>query len=141
MRLRDLYQIYHHQVQFLVIYIREAHPVDGWWFGDNLVGWLLRKKKTKAAMDIFEPKTTEERLAVAQRCADALDYGIPTLVDGIDNAVNEAYAALPTRLYLIGMDGRVVYASEPGPWGFKPAQLEKAIRQYLQTEEAAKRQN
>ncbi|MBK5106703.1 MAG: hypothetical protein JJE12_01170 [Anaerolineales bacterium] len=28
--LRDLYQQYHEQVQFLSIYIREAHPKDGW---------------------------------------------------------------------------------------------------------------
>lgn len=108
--------------------------MDGWWLGNNFMGRLLKIKKSRAAMDIYEHNTMEERRAAAQRCADTLDYGIPTLVDEIDNAVNWAYAALPTRLYLIGLDGRVVYASAPGPWGFKPGQLEKAIRQYLQNE-------
>ena len=134
MRLRDLYQAYHQQVQFLVIYIEEAHPVDGWWFGNNFMGRLLKMKRSKAAMDIFDPRSMEERQLIAQRCALMLDYEIPTLVDGIDNAVNWAYAALPTRLYLIGLDGRVEYASTPGPWGFKPSQLEKAIRQTLKND-------
>ncbi|NQT73421.1 MAG: hypothetical protein HQ553_11745 [Chloroflexi bacterium] len=30
MSLPDLYAKYHDRVQFLVIYIREAHPIDGW---------------------------------------------------------------------------------------------------------------
>jgi len=32
---------------------------------------------------------------------------------------------------LIGRDGRVVYKSRPGPFGFEPAGLEAAIRGLL----------
>lgn len=46
-----------------------------------------------------------------------------------------AYAALPDRLYLVGLDGRVVYASGPGPFGFKPAELKEAMNKYLSQEE------
>jgi hypothetical protein len=28
--LRDLYEQYSERVQFLVVYIHEAHPIDGW---------------------------------------------------------------------------------------------------------------
>ena len=129
-----MYQKYHQEVQFLVIYIKEAHPIDGWWFGNSPLKWLLKLKKSKAALDIYDPKTNQERHGVAQRCADTLDYGIPTLVDDVDDAVNQQYAALPTRMYLVGINGRVVYAGSPGPWGFKPAQLEKAIKAYLETD-------
>ena len=45
--------------------------------------------------------------------------------------VNKAYAASPTRLYLVGQDGRVVYAGGLGPWGFRPAELKGAIEGYL----------
>jgi hypothetical protein len=114
-----------------MIYIREAHPVDGWWFGKGPFKWILKLKGSKAALDVHDPKTTTERTKVAQRCADTLAYGIPTLVDAIDDAVNQQYAALPTRLYLVGLDGKVVYAAGPGPWGFKPPQLERAIQVYL----------
>ena len=54
-------------------------------------------------------------------------YDIPTLVDGMDDAVMTAYAAHPDRMYLVGVDGRVVYAGGRGPWGFKPAELKRAI--------------
>jgi hypothetical protein len=49
----------------------------------------------------------------------------------MDDRVSEAYAAKPTRLYLVGEDGRVVYAGGLGPWGFKPRELEQAIKEYL----------
>ena len=105
--------------------------MDGWWFGGGIIGLLFKLKKSRAATDVYDPKTTEERQAVAGRCEVDLGYGITTLVDGIDDAVSKAYAALPTRLYLVGLDGRVVYAGGPGPFGFKPAELKSAINKYL----------
>ena len=46
----------------------------------------------------------------------------------MDDAVMTAYAAWPERLYLIDVDGRVLYAGGRGPFGFKPRELEKAIQ-------------
>ena len=43
----------------------------------------------------------------------------------------KAYAAMPTRLYLIRLDGKVIYAGGLGPFGFKPAELKLAIEKYL----------
>ncbi len=92
---------------------------------------MLKISRSRAATDLYDPKTIGERRAVAGQCEMALQYGIPTYVDEMDDAVNEAYAAWPTRLYLIGMDGRVVYAGGLGPFGFKPAELGAAIEEYL----------
>lgn len=127
MRLQDLFQRYHDQLQFLSIYIREAHPVDGWWFGKGPISWLMKAYSSRAAQDVYDPTTMEERRSVAGRCQETLQYGIPTLVDEMDDAVNKAYAAWPTRLYLVDLDGRVAYAAEKGPFGFKPPELEAAI--------------
>ena len=129
--LLDLYEKYHEQVIFLNIYIREAHPVDGWWFGEGLQARLMRIYSPQAALDVYDPQTIEERRAVASRCEQALQYGIDTYVDELDDAVSKTYAALPTRLYLVDRDGRVAYAGGLGPWGFKPAELEQAIDHYL----------
>ncbi len=131
MSLHDLYEQYHDRVQFIVIYIREAHPVDGWWLGGGVFGLAMKVRRSKSATDVYDPKTMEERRQVAARCESALQYGIPTLVDEIDDPVNRAYAAIPTRLYLIGMDGRVVYAGGLGPFGFKPQELKVAIERLL----------
>ena len=82
-------------------------------------------------MNHYDPKTIEERRSVAGECEDALRYGIRTYVDEMDDAVNKAYAAWPTRLYLVGIDGKVVYAGDFGPFDFKPEKLKTAIDEYL----------
>jgi hypothetical protein len=117
--LRDLYAQYGDQVQFLVIYIREAHPLDGWDIGSE--------------NRIRDPQTIEERRQVAGQCEAALQYGIRTYVDEMDDQVMTAYAAWPERLYLIDMNGRVAYAGGRGPWGFRPAELKEAIDRLIRT--------
>lgn len=127
MRLADLYERYREKVEFLAIYIREAHARDGWWFGKGLTKSALGLYSPLAAMDVDDPQSFEERLEVAGRCHETLKYGIETYVDDVDDHVNQAYAAWPTRLYLIGADGRVVYHGGIGPFGFKPSKLGEAI--------------
>jgi hypothetical protein len=130
-RLHELYEQYHEKVQFLSIYIREAHPIDGWWLGRRLTRKLFRIYAPKASMRHYDPQSIEERRALAGECEIALQYGIRTYVDETDDRVNTTYAAWPTRLYLIGLDGRVVYAGGLGPYDFKPAKLKTAIADYL----------
>ena len=49
---------------------------------------------------------------------------IKAVVDDIDDSTDTKYTGWPERLYLIDRDGRVAYKSQPGPFGFKPAELE-----------------
>jgi hypothetical protein len=103
-------------VQFLFVYVREAHAIDG--------------RAPMPAEDqpiVEEPVEDADRVAAAARCTVALRLGFPTLVDGLDDAVNRAYAASPVRLYVIGRDGRVEYRSEPGPFGLDPPAFEAAV--------------
>lgn len=81
-------------------------------------------------MSHYDPTTLEERQEVAGECVHALDL-IKTFVDDLDDHVNRTYAAWPTRLYLVGLDGKVIYTGGMGPYGFSPAKLEKAIVNYL----------
>ena len=102
---------------FLVVYIREAHPEDGWIVSEN----------RRSGLAVHEPKTDEERRAVASTCAINLRLQIPMVVDAVDNAVASVYGGWPDRLYLIGRDGRIAYQGADGPFGFKPRDLERAI--------------
>jgi hypothetical protein len=104
-------------VQFLVVYIREAHPEDGWILPEN----------RRSGVAVTEPRTDEERHAVASTCAAGLRMRMPMVVDGIDNAVASAYGGWPDRLYLIGRGGRIAFQGGEGPFGFKPEELERAI--------------
>ena len=107
---------------FLVVYIREAHPTDGWQVEDNERDAVFYRQPTSAA----------ERTEVAAACALRLELSIPTLIDDMANSTDRKYYALPDRLYLVGRDGRIAYRGAPGPFGFIAAELEAAIEAYLQ---------
>ena len=108
---------WHQQVEFLVVYIREAHPEDGWVVTSN----------RDDDIRISDPTTIEARTEVATACALRLQIQIPVVVDEIDDKIANAYGALPDRLYLIQRGGSVSFQGEAGPWGFNPEALETAI--------------
>ena len=112
---------------FYAVYIVEAHPTDIWQMKSNLKDNVL----------FANPKTDEERALVAGACVRKLGIKFPAVIDGIDNRTEVAYAGWPDRLYLIDRDGKVAYKSRPGPFGFKPDQLEAAIKK-LNKVQAAK---
>ena len=84
--------------------------------------------------DIRDPRTIGERRALAETCEIRLRYGIPTIVDEMDDRVMKAYAAWPDRLYLVDFDGKVAYAGGIGPWGFKPSELKRAIDRLMDSD-------
>jgi Iodothyronine deiodinase len=115
-------------VAFYVVYIMEAHALDAWQDDDN--------KKDKVS--IFSPKTLAERCAVEGTCATKLALRLPAVVDDMSNSTEEAYTAWPDRLYVIDFDGHVAYKSLPGPYGFKPAAMEDALKKVLRMTQSAR---
>ncbi|MFO0950121.1 MAG: deiodinase family protein [Isosphaeraceae bacterium] len=131
-----LYRMYKDRATFVMVYVREAHPTDGWRMQSN----------DRVEVAIAQPQTYEERVKVAQTCGKRLDLGFPMLVDTMDDAVGARYSGMPSRLYLIDGQGKVAYKSGRGPFGFKPAELEHSLVLLLQqgakataTADAAKR--
>ena len=119
---------YGDDVAFVNVYVREAHPTDGWRMISNDL----------AGVKVAQPRTYAERCKAASECCGALHMSIPLVVDGIDDAVGHAYSGMPDRLYLIDRAGRVAYKGGRGPFGFKPGELEQSIAMLL-LDEAAKR--
>ena len=112
---------YEADVRFFVVYIREAHPQDGWQVDVNVRDGVV----------FDQPETFQEREHIAHACSLRLQLEIPTLIDDMNDSTDLAYAALPERLYLIGRDGRIAYKGARGPMGFKPDELEAAINAHL----------
>ena len=81
--------------------------------------------------EVEQPATTAERRKVAVDFLDDLDITIPALLDSIDDQASKAYVSLPDRMYLIGKDGKIAYAGNKGPHGFKPDELVSAIEKEL----------
>ncbi len=73
------------------------------------------------------PQSLEERSYVAGSCVRKLGIKFPAIIDGIENKTENAYTAWPDRMYLIDREGKVVYKSKPGPFGFHPKELEAAL--------------
>ena len=119
--LNKLYQDYRNRVAFHVVYIQEAHPIDAWQVPDNLKDDVLVKSTT----------TEEAREQAADVCLAKLRIELPALIDETDNRVERAYTAWPDRLYVIDRDGRIAYKSAAGPFGFKPAAVEEALKKLI----------
>ena len=112
---------YAKEVEFLLVYIREAHPTDGWQVPAN--------ERDKVLLPAS--KTIEEKSEHATSCVRTLGIKFTTLVDAMDNKVEMDYSGWPDRMYLVGKDGRIAWKGEQGPRGFRPPDLEAAIRKEL----------
>lgn len=115
--LEKLYRRYKDRATFLMVYVREAHPTDGWRMPNN----------DQAGIAIRQPRSDSERLGVAQTCGKSLGLSFPMLVDTIDDSVNNRYSGIPSRFYIIDRAGKIAYKSGRGPFGFKPAEMEQSL--------------
>ncbi len=129
--LEKLYHRYKDRATFVMVYVREAHPTDGWRMESN----------DRVGVSTKQPTTYEERVEVAQTCGKYLNLGFPMLVDTIDDRVGAEYSGMPGRFYLIDRAGKVAFKNGRGPFGFKPAELEQSLIILLQQEAAASSAN
>lgn len=107
-------------MQFLLVYIREAHP--------DSVLFVPADGGRKTLQIVPQTSSSVERLKNLDQCVSMLKLTMPALIDSDDNVVNRAYAAWPDRLYTVDVDGKIGYKSGPGPFGFKTPELEAWLR-------------
>ncbi|MGI9519014.1 MAG: deiodinase-like protein [Pirellulaceae bacterium] len=107
--IEQMFQDYKDVAEFRMVYINEAHAADG--------NWPVEYAREKG---INEHTNYGERCTTAQMLLDEKQLTIPCLIDGMDNAVNEAYKAWPDRVFLVRTDGVLAVAAARGPWGFEP---------------------
>lgn len=106
------------RVDFLTVYVKEAHPTDE---------WQLPVNETESVC-YAQPRTIEERRAIASDFVTRFSFTWPLVVDTMANEVEAAYAAWPERLYVIGADGKVAFKGAMGPKGFDPEAVEAWLR-------------
>ncbi len=75
--IEKLYRRYKDRATFVMVYVREAHPTDGWRMESN----------DRVGVSLLQPKSYEQRVDVARRCSRTLELGFPMLVDTIDDIV------------------------------------------------------
>jgi type I thyroxine 5'-deiodinase len=120
-RLNEIYNEYKDKVTILGVYVSEAHPTDG----------RVSENNVKAGICFLQPRTVDERYAVAKSFIREMKFKMPLLLDTMDNVTAEMYGALPDRLVVIDETGAVAYAGAMGPHGFNPDAWLKTIRKVV----------
>jgi len=113
----QIFNDYKDRADFLTVYVREAHPTDEWQMKSNV----------KEDVCYVQPKTMEQRIAIANDFVKRYSYPIPFGIDDMSNTVNDLYAAWPERLYIVDETGRIAYRGGMGPFNYKP----KEVRDWL----------
>jgi hypothetical protein len=112
-------------VDFRLVYIREAHAEGGaesqWQSTINI----------KEGISLPPARTLPEKQTHANLCLRKLELPFPALVDGMDGTAEAAWQAWPSRLYMVGRDGKVAFQTRLGELDFPPAELDTAIREIL----------
>ena len=116
---------YHERVDFRLVYISEAHAGGG-----QESQWQSTINQ-KEGIDLAAPRNLAEKQEHAALCLRKLSLPFALAVDGMDAAAEHAYQAWPSRLYVIGVDGRVAYQTRLGELDFRAPDLERAIREIL----------
>ena len=108
-------------MEFLVIYIREAHPGSILSLPTEDGGTMLQL--------LPQTSTVADRLRNLRQFLSLTQISMPALIDDEDDGVKRAYAAWPDRIYAIDASGRVSFQGAPGPTGFKVPDLEAWLRE------------
>jgi hypothetical protein len=106
----QIYEDYKDHVDFLTVYVREAHPTDEWQMKSNVTDDVC----------YAQPKTLQQRVAIANDFTRRFKFPLPFGIDDMRNAANDAYAAWPERIYIIDESGHIAYRGGMGPFNYKP---------------------
>jgi iodothyronine deiodinase-like protein len=109
--------MYRDRVEVVFVYVAEAHATDGWQMESNVEEDVL----------VANHVTIDDRFAAAREGVERLDLTLPVLVDQMDDAVSNAFAAWPERIYVVDRDGRIADVGGPGPFEFDPDAAAAAI--------------
>ena len=116
----ELVKEFQTEVDFLTIYVKEAHPTDGWDYDRN--DYYIKTHKS-----------LEERLAAA-RLLNEKELPCEIVVDPMTDECSNVYAAAPERLYII-QDGTISYPGRDGPMGYTASlgEVRYQLNQYVES--------
>lgn len=104
---------------FLIVYIQEAHPLDGW----NITGHQYSHLRQHVDL--------EDRV-VAASLLNRHAPPCPVVVDPMDNKTTLLYSAFPKRLYIL-QEGVVRYAGGMGTHRYRLTHIERWLKRYKGT--------
>lgn len=126
--LRTMHERYGAHVPFLLVYIREAHAGNDWQSTRNL----------RENVNLAPVATIAEKQEHASMCSRKLHLNFPAVVDGMDGKVEAAYGAWPSRAFVVGPDGRVLYSTRLTELDFHAEEMDSVLRRLVSNQKASK---
>lgn len=103
----SLYEIYHNEISFFVIYSIEAHPYppDPSPYTGEL---FMSPRNVRDRIFYRQPKTYSERKLIAGDMVQQTKLGIPVFLDTPDNQWLTSFGTMPTTAYLVNSKGKII---------------------------------
>jgi len=115
--LNKLYPEYKSHIPFYLIYIREAHSTNNW-----------ASTRNQREGIVLEPAANMgERQDHATVCIRKLHIEFPTLLDSMEGAAEKAYAAWPSKAFVVDKRGKILFSTGLSEQDFHPNELEAAL--------------
>lgn len=109
-------------IDFVIIYIREAHASDGWKFPGEKYSFIKNHRSIKDRLDAI--KTLVDMSNVKK------ESKISIYSDTMDDHTNHLFRAWPERLYVL-YDGKILYQGSKGPQGYSMPTLEYFLKKNI----------
>lgn len=103
--IKDLYEEFGDEVQFLFVYVREAHPGD----------------------DLPAHESMTDKLQAAELLRDEEELEIPILLDDLSGKVHKKYGGMPNPTFLIDRSGRIAFRSLSSRYESLRASIEELL--------------
>jgi tetratricopeptide (TPR) repeat protein len=116
--LNRLYPEYKDRIPFYLIYIREAHSTSDW----------QSTRNQREGITLQPAANMNERQDHATMCVRKLHIEFPTLLDSMSGAAEKAYAAWPSKAYLVDNRGKILFSTGLGEQDFHPAEFEAELQ-------------
>jgi tetratricopeptide (TPR) repeat protein len=116
--LNKLYPEFKERLPFYLIYIREAHSTTDW----------ASTRNQREGIVLPPAANMNERQGHATMCVRKLHIEFPALLDSMNGAAEKAYAAWPSKAYLVDKRGKILFRTALGEQDFHPEGLEAALR-------------
>lgn len=100
---------YLNYIEFIHIYIDEAHPKDGWYIGDTKV--------------IYNHKTLEKRCEASKYISESVNN---VYADTMDNKLKQFFGVQYERLYII-QNNKIIFQGGQGPMNYSLDDVEEFL--------------
>lgn len=106
-------------VNFILLYIEEAHPEDGWYIGDSNIYCIKQHQninERKNGMSIIK---------------NQIHKNVNILLDNMNNDGKKYFGVQYERIYIV-FDNKITYQGENGPFGYDLSDVELKLKELLQ---------